>query len=264
MEEGTERSIASFTEKKRLVRPFSAEVVSGDVDVSADNRSDEALCYHHPRMPQFQAILFDLDGTLVDSIPFWIEANLRALEPLNVRMDADAFLKNFYHAGLHYEGILEKCAVSTEQNERFYRDRDDRFDDLLRKKVEWIGKAEKTLQHCKAHALLGMMTGSKRRFINAMDARLHLSSLFTAIVTRDDTGIKMKPDPYGLLLLAKQIGIAPQDCLYVGDQHVDVQAAKNAKMSVCLLERTETPEGAAKGADFVIRKIEGLVGVVGG
>lgn len=214
-------------------------------------------------MPQTKAILFDLDGTLVDSVPLWIEANLRALESLHVVMDADSFLKEIYHAGLHYEGILEKCAIDTEHAEQFYQDRDNRFADLLRKKVEWTGKAEKTLQLCAARAPLGMMTGSKRRFVDAMDSRLNLSSLFTAIVTRDDTGIKMKPNPYGLLLLAEQIGVAPAACMYVGDQYIDVQAAKNAQMSVCLLTTKETPGGAEKEADFVIDTIEKLVGILG-
>ena len=107
------------------------------------------------------------------------------------------------------------------------------------------------------------MTGSKRRFVDAMDDRLSLSSLFAAIVTRDDTGTKMKPDPYGLLLLAERIGIAPKACMYVGDQYVDVQAAKNAYMSCCLLKTKETPEGAIKGADMVIDKIEELVKILG-
>ncbi len=215
-------------------------------------------------MPQPKAILFDLDGTLVDSVPLWIKANLRALESLNVVLDADTFLKQIYHAGLHYEGILEQCGVDPEHGKQFYSDRDDRFSALLREKVEWTGAAEKVLKQCAAKAPLGVMTGSKRRFVDAMDERLHLSSLFTVIVTRDDTGTKMKPDPYGLLLLAKGLGVAAADCLYVGDQGIDVRAAENARMSVCLLITKETPDGAGKGADFVIERIEDLVGILKG
>ncbi len=214
-------------------------------------------------MPQPKAILFDLDGTLVDSVPLWIKANLRALAPLGVVMDAERFLTDFYHAGLHYEGILEQCGADPQENEHFYHDRDNRFASLLREHVQWTGGAQKTLQRCAALGPLGMMTGSRRRFVDAMDERLHLSSLFATIVTRDDTGTKMKPDPYGLLLLAERIGIAPTACMYVGDQHVDVQAAKRAHMSACLLTTKETPEGATVGADFVIDKIEDLMEILG-
>lgn len=214
-------------------------------------------------MPQPKAILFDLDGTLVDSVPLWIEADLRALEVLNVFLDSDTFLKDFYHHGLHYEGILEKCGIDAEHGKEFYKDRDNRFADLLSEKVEWTGAAEKVLQRCAAKVPLGVMTGSRRRFIDSMDKKLKLSALFTAFVTRDDTGQKMKPDPYGLLLLAERLSVAPKDCLYVGDQAVDVQGAKKAQMSVCLLKTKETPAGAGKGADSVINQIENLLQILG-
>lgn len=207
-------------------------------------------------MTQPKALLFDLDGTLVDSVPLWIEANLEILKSLDVMMTAAAFLKEIYHAGLHYEGILEKCGVPMEKSERFYRERDALFADLLRKNVQWTGEAEKTLQVCASHAPLGMMTGSRRCFIDAMDEKLSLSALFKSIVTRDDTGKKMKPDPYGLLILAEHLEVKPAECLYVGDQYVDVQAAKNAHMPVCLLKTKETPDGAGKEADMVITAIE--------
>lgn len=153
--------------------------------------------------------------------------------------------------------------MRTDHAEKFYRDRDDRFVERLRTSVRWIGKAEETLRRCALHAPLGMMTAAKRRFIAAMDARLHLSPLFAAIVTRDETGTKMKPDPYGLLLLAERLGVAPEFCLYVGDQHVDVQAAKNARMSACLLKTKETPDGAAVEANMVIERIEELAELLG-
>ena len=210
-------------------------------------------------MPHPKAILFDLDGTLVDSVPLWIEANLKTLASLGVSMNAQEFLTNFYHEGLHYEGILEKCGASTENAEQFYSDRNNQFAHLLHQKVEWIGKTESTLKLCAAKVPLGMMTGSRRFFVDAMDERLNLSSLFSAIVTRDDTGTKMKPDPYGLLLLAERLGIAPELCTYVGDLDVDMEAAKRAGMSSCLIKTALTPEGAEKGADVVIEKIERLV-----
>ncbi len=211
----------------------------------------------------FAAILFDLDGTLVDSIPFWIEANIQALKSLGVHIDAETFLKDFYHAGLHYEGILEKLSATSKNPEQFYRDRDDLFTELVRTKIEWIDGTEAVLKKCAMNYPLGMMTGSRRGFIDAMDDRLKLSSLFSSIITRDDTGTKMKPDPYGLLLLAERLGVKAEDCLYVGDQKVDVQAAKNAGMASCHVRWKQTPDNAEKGADYVIESIGDLLDIVG-
>lgn len=212
---------------------------------------------------QPKAILFDLDGTLVDSIPLWLDANVRTLESLGVSVTPDDFLKDLYHAGLHYQGILEHFGITPEQGKNFYENRNDLFDHLLHKNIQWLGKAEETLKQCAAKVPLGMQTGAKMDFIDAMDAKLNLSSFFSAIVTADDTMQKMKPDPYGLLLLTKSLNVTPKDCIYVGDQGIDVQAAKNAGMPFYLLKRTETPEGAEKDATVVIEKIEDLVKILG-
>lgn len=208
---------------------------------------------------QPKAILFDLDGTLVDSVPLWIEANIHTLKSFGVTMEPENFLKEIYHAGLHYRGILEHCGIDTKHAERFYSDRNDLFAELLRKNVRWIGDAERTLRQCAALAPLGMLTAAKLRFIEAMDERLTLSSLFSAIITADDTMQHMKPDPYGLLLLTERLKVAPEHCIYVGDQGVDVEAAKKAGMLCCLLNRVETPQGAEKDATMVIDKIEDLL-----
>ena len=209
-----------------------------------------------------KAILFDLDGTLVDSIPLWIEANLRALAARHCIMDKRTFLTEVYQRGFHYHGILEHCGLRTQDAEKFYRERNNFFDELLREKVEWMGKAEQTLQACAAIMPLGLMTGSARRFIDAMDARLHLSKIFRAIVTYDDTGLQMKPDPYGLFLLAKKLKVQAAACAYVGDQLVDVQAARAAGMTSVLIPTKDTPQGAAKEADVVLKNTEDVTDIV--
>jgi N-acetyl-D-muramate 6-phosphate phosphatase len=223
-----------------------------------------SLVYPHGSLydPAMQALLFDLDGTLVDSVPLWIEANLRALRARDVVMDEQTFLTTIYQHGMHYHGILEQCGVSTEGADQFYQERNDLFDMLLRQKAQWIGDAETALQECAKQVPLGLMTGSARRFIDAMDSRLHLSKLFRALVTYDDTGVKMKPDPYGLLLLAETIGIDPTDCVYVGDQLVDVQGARAAGMKSCLIPSTYTPKGTEHEADIVLHNIGEIISLL--
>lgn len=199
-----------------------------------------------------KALLFDLDGTLVDSIPTWVDANIRMLKKFGYSMDPDVFLKDYYQKGLHFKGILEKCGLDLSLGERFYPQRDDLYIELLGKNVEWIGEAGEVLKKCAEKLPLGLMTGSRRSFIDALESRLHLSRLFKAIITYDDTGEKMKPNPFGLLLLTKKLGVDPAECLYIGDQMVDPIAARNAGMKSCLIPFRETPSGAEAEADYVI------------
>ena len=205
-----------------------------------------------------QALLFDLDGTLVDSIPLWIAANLQTLKGRGVEMTEQKFLTDFYQLGYHYHGILEKCGLAGENGQKFYQERNKLFEQLLQKKVEWLGEAGAVLKQCGKKVPLGLLTGAKRRAIEAMDVRLHFSNLFTEIITYDDTGDRMKPDPYGLLLLTERLTVDPRECVYVGDQYVDVQAAHSANMKCWLIPTNNTPTQTLAEADVILKSISDI------
>ncbi|MEI8230128.1 MAG: HAD-IA family hydrolase [Candidatus Peregrinibacteria bacterium] len=200
------------------------------------------------------ALLFDLDGTLVDTVPLWVSANVAMLARYGFAISNDAFLKNYYHTGLHYTGILEKAGIPLERAAKFYADRDRLYEGILGERAEWVPGAENVLTELSARLTLGMLTGSKRSFIDALDRKLRLSSYFKVIVTYDDTQERIKPDPFGLELLTQKLNVDPRECWYVGDQLVDITAAHAMGMKVCLLRVPSTPENAA-GADREIEKI---------
>lgn len=202
-----------------------------------------------------KALLFDLDGTLIDSFPLWVAANLHALHERGIVINEQTFLTDYYQLGLHHHGILEKCGLPTEDAPRFYRERNALYTRYLEEKITWMGDAGTVLQHCAEHVPLGLMTGTTRRDIEAIDRRLPLSTLFRKIITFDDTGDRMKPDPYGLLLLAKKLSVDPRECVYIGDQIVDIEAARSAQMPCWLLHTKHTPDAAVAKADVVLQSI---------
>lgn len=212
----------------------------------------------------FGVLLFDLDGTLVDTIPTWIEANVRTLKEFKYSMEKETFLREYYQQGLHFSGILEKCGLDPALGDRFYPNRDNLYTELLERGIEWIDDAGDILKELAQELPLGLMTGSRRSFIRAIDARLKITDLFKAIITYEDTGDRMKPDPCGLLLLAKKMEVKPASCLYIGDQGVDTAAAHAAGMRSCIIPSRETAEGATAGADIVLQTIKNLSKIVEG
>jgi HAD superfamily hydrolase (TIGR01549 family) len=206
-----------------------------------------------------KTLLFDLDGTLVNSIPLWIEANVQSLKTRGATMDSQTFLIVFYQPGLHHSGILEKCGLPTVDNEAFYTQRNDFFTTLLEEKIEWLGNAGDVLKQCAQKTALGLMTGATTRSVKAIDKRLHLSDVFQEIVTYDDTGTRMKPDPYGLELIIQRLGVDATSCVYIGDQLVDVLASQAAGMTSCLIPTQDTAHDALDKADMVLANIEGVL-----
>lgn len=75
------------------------------------------------------------------------------------------------------------------------------------------------------------IVSSKRRFhvIGELQSK-GLNTIFDVIVAQEDT-LQHKPHPDPLLLAAERLGVAPGDCLYVGDQPSDIEAGKAAGMS---------------------------------
>lgn len=203
----------------------------------------------------FDALLFDLDGTLVDTIPFWVEANVQALADRGAQVDPESFLTDCYQEALHFHGILEYAGVSTRDEEDWYAARDDRYVDILQHKGNWLSDALEALQSLPDDLPLGLMTGSKRRFVYALNRRLHLTDIFDAVVTQDDTGMRMKPDPYGLLLLAQQLHVDPTHCIYIGDQRIDLQAAQAAGMSSCLIPGPHSRPHLDNEVDRILQSI---------
>lgn len=209
-----------------------------------------------------KALLFDLDGTLVDTIPLWVEANCAALADFGVEMSHEDFLQDYYHAYLHFHGILEKAGVDPSLNEEFYRNRNSRYVEILHDGVEWIDGAKHVLDAVSQMYPLGLMTGSTRRFVEAKSHRLNLLSYFQALVTQDDMRDRMKPDPYGLELICQNMQIDPADALYIGDQNIDTEAAHAIGMASTIIPRGESKEGTGEGAEYVFESIEGILSIL--
>jgi len=79
-------------------------------------------------------------------------------------------------------------------------------------------------------------------------------------------GVPTKPDPTLLHRLMEELGADPRDTLFVGDSDVDIQTAKNGGLTSCgvLWGFRERQELEAEGADFIIEAPEELLGIVSG
>ncbi|MDR0781686.1 MAG: HAD-IA family hydrolase [Pseudomonadales bacterium] len=100
----------------------------------------------------------------------------------------------------------------------------------------------------------GIMTNKPRRFSRLLLPRFPSFAHCGSLVCPDDVGNQGKPNPAGLLRACSELAIAPEHCVYVGDHPRDMDAARNAGMSSIAaawgyLPRGEKPEHW--GANFV-------------
>jgi len=178
-----------------------------------------------------QAVLFDLDGTLIDSAPDLGAAadqmrTDRGLAPLPL----DRYRPM---AGAGARGMLGVAFGITPDAPEFIALRDEFFLNyearMLRNTQVFAGVAELVEALCARGLSWGVVTNKSVRFTDPLTRAIPLFGTARAIVSGDTTPYA-KPHPEPLLEAARRLGVAPASCVYVGDDERDMMAGRAAGM----------------------------------
>lgn len=178
-------------------------------------------------MSGVRAVLFDLDGTLVDSYHLYLESYRRALEPMIGYAPTDDEL---LARGTGSERSALRGWVGEDRLAECHDSLIWHYERLHGALCEGLydGVPEMLTALRTAGYPLGIVTGKGRRAWTVTAARLPLPT-FDVVVTEDDVA-HPKPNPAGLLDAARALSLAPAACLYVGDSPGDLAAATAAGM----------------------------------
>jgi pyrophosphatase PpaX len=173
---------------------------------------------------RFPVVLFDLDGTVIDSGAI-ILASMRhaAREVLGVEVPDEQLMAAVGGPGLE----AQMQALSPDRADELvtvYRAHNEPLHDEL---ICCAGMDEVLVQLKDEGRRLGIVTAKRRQTVELAFARIPIEHLFETVVGGDETK-KHKPDPEPLLLALERLGAAPDDAVYVGDAPFDIKAAKAA------------------------------------
>lgn len=180
-----------------------------------------------PRADGFKAVVFDWDGTLLDSIATIVACARAALEELALPVPSEATLRSTIGLGLRetIEALIPGCDEETYQAmvEAYRR----HWWGTYAIRAPLIQGALEVLDHLAgAGYLLAVATGKSRAGLEADLERTRTGSLFAA--TRTVSEAASKPAPEMLLDLMRELGTRPTETLMVGDTAFDLQMALNA------------------------------------
>lgn len=178
-----------------------------------------------------QAILFDLDGTLIDSAP-----DLgAAADQMRVARGMPSLPIDLYRplAGSGARGMLHIAFGMTPEDDAFAAMREEFFQIYEKRMTQdttiFDGVPELLTGIVARKLQWGVVTNKSKRFTDPLAAQMSLFATAGAVVSGDTTP-HAKPHPEPLLEAARRIGVPPQACVYVGDDERDIIAGKAAGM----------------------------------
>lgn len=178
-----------------------------------------------------QAVLFDLDGTLVDSAPDLAGAANDLLQAHGLPPLPFDQLRPMVGSGAR--GMLDAAfgiAPGAPRYEALRNDFLDRYEARMLRETRVFAAMGPVLQALDRQGLRwGIVTNKIARFAVPVVDGLGLRARCAVLVSGDTTAFA-KPHPQPLLEAARQLALAPERCIYVGDDRRDVQAGRGARM----------------------------------
>jgi pyrophosphatase PpaX len=209
----------------------------------------------------FGTVLFDLDGTVVDSGAIILASMRHATrEVLGRDYSDEELLQAVGGPGLE----AQMSALAPDHVERLvtvYRAHNEPLHDELEACAGMEGVLVRLHEEGRR---LGIVTAKRRSTVELAFDRVPLGHLFETIVGGDETE-RHKPDPAPLLLAAERLGADPADAAYVGDSPFDVRAAKAAGMFAVAVTWGRIHERVrleAEEPDAIVDTAEELLGVL--
>jgi phosphoglycolate phosphatase len=177
------------------------------------------------------AVLFDLDGTLIDSAP-----DLgAAADKMRTDRGLESLPQALYRpmAGAGARGMIAVAFGFGPENAQFEALREEFFANyearLVAQTYVFDGVAELIERIEQSGLKWGVVTNKSARFTVPLTRAMPLFRTAQTIISGDTTP-HAKPHPAPLLEAARQLGLAPQRCLYVGDDERDIVAGRAAGM----------------------------------
>ncbi len=178
-----------------------------------------------------KAVIFDIDGVLIDSL----EANIKFFQDLLLKAGYKAPTREEYIPIFHLsmKDVIKRFTKSASEEEimRIWRMGERRDVDYPVNLITMPEDAEKTIKALSKKYFLALVTNRIRNSIYEIPQLAKLKGYFKVAVSFEDTK-NHKPHPEPLLLASKRLNLKPQSIVYIGDAENDVKAAKAAGMKI--------------------------------
>jgi phosphoglycolate phosphatase len=213
---------------------------------------------------KYPILIFDLDGTLVDSYQALTTAVNAArasagLEPLALESVREL-------TGEGVDLLLSRSFGDAEFPESFRQRFEESYDEVCTIESRVLEDVAATVDSLSdAGCRMGVCTNKPTRFSKKILDYLGIGRYFAVVAGPDVAGAR-KPDPHHVLWVLKELGASAETALFVGDMPIDVLAAREAGVACAVIATGSSPRAALVEAkpDYVLESFADLVQIVTG
>lgn len=187
-------------------------------------------------LKNIKAVIFDLDGSLVDSMWMWKQIDieffdkygLQIPETLQKDIEGMSFSEVAHYFKTSFDFPMSEEEMKNEWNQMAW--------DKYTNEVSLKKGAEEFLKYCDTNNIsLGIATSNSKELVTAVTKSLGIEKYFSCIMTACEVN-KGKPAPDIYLAVADKLHVTPNECLVFEDIVPGIMAGKNAGMKVCAVE----------------------------
>jgi len=206
-------------------------------------------------MATIEAILWDLDGVIVQSGEHHYEAYRELFGELDVPFSREQYFDELF--GIRNWAIIGTVAGERprEEIERLAERKEEKFRAIARGKIVALPGAKETMGRAREAGLKqAIVSSTPCANIEMILGELGLANALDTIVGEEDAE-KGKPDPEGFLVAAERVGVEPERCVVIEDAPAGIEAGKSAGMRCIGVSTTRKPERLTQ-ADLVVASLE--------
>jgi HAD superfamily hydrolase (TIGR01509 family) len=206
-----------------------------------------------------EAVIFDLDGVLIDSEHVWDEVRRQLAEERSGRWSDTASRDMMGMSSLEWSRYMRDEVGLAESPEEISAEVVRRLEARYRRELPLIAGSEQALERLSARWPLGLASSSNRELIDLVLQESGLGRFFRATVSSEEVP-RGKPAPDVYLEAARRLGAEPTRCAAVEDSENGIHAAKAAGMRTIAIPNPRYPPGAEAlaAADVVLASIDDL------
>lgn len=192
----------------------------------------------------YDALLFDNDGVLVDTEPLFLRATQQMLARIGIELSEAQYREISLGRGASVFELAHAHGLSSTQIEALRDERNQRYAEMLDAGVTVLEGVEATLEHLHGHHPMAVVTSAYPDHFERIHAQTGLMRFFEfRLASGDYAHHKPHPEPY--LAAAERLGIAPHRCVAIEDTERGLRSASAAGMRCIVI-----PNALSKGADF--------------